>query len=223
MKKLLLTLSALTLAAPGIHAQARARTTATTGGTTLSQEISYQTPRPDAALSCQCNELQRRLSGLGALGAIGNVGSFARRFPAESQRLRASQTALDAVLGESRAQLDEAKGKSWADQERLCSTGVGQTNAVWGEWQSFLAQQGIDSEYYRGVKADHPTIPSEGDLADNGNGRVCKRGQWWEEDRALWAISSREGICAQERYQIKQLLRGSKGDPGHRCFEYELK
>jgi hypothetical protein len=157
------------------------------------------------------------------MAEVGKVGSFAQRFPTESQKLTSSQGAVNGALGAGRAHLEEAKGKSWANQERLCNEGIGKTNAAWGEWQAFLSQQGIDSEYYRGAKVDHPTIPTEGDLSDNGSGRVCMRGQWWEEDRALWAINAREGICQQDRYTIKQVLRGAKGDPGYRCFEYALK
>ena len=69
----------------------------------------------------------------------------------------------------------------------------------------------------------HEGVPNEGDLESNPRGRVCGKGQYWDEDRAWWAINGREGICEQQKYKVIQRLAGQQGTPGHRCFRYELK
>jgi hypothetical protein len=216
------------VAAASLEAQVR-RTRVPQGTATsapqvdLKAAVGYTTPRPDGTRSCTCNELERRLHGLRTLLKLGGIDAFNQGFPNESRELSQGRTAVQSSLETGATTLDGASGKSYADQERLCGEGLAKVEGVWSRWQAFLGQNQLDSDYYRGVKAQNPGVPTEGDLSANPKGKVCDRGQWWEEDRALWAINGREGICKQESYRIQQLLSGQPGDPGHRCFKYELK
>jgi hypothetical protein len=189
----------------------------------LKAAVGYTTPRPDGRRSCTCNELERRLHGLRVLLKLGGVEAFAQGFPTESQQLSQARATVQSQLDAGSTVLDGASGKSYAQQEHLCGEGLAKVEGAWSQWQPFLGQHQLDSDYYRGVRAANPGVPEEGDLTANASGRVCTKGSWWNEDRALWAINGREGICKQESYRAKEILRGQKGDPGHRCFGYELK
>ena len=81
----------------------------------------------------------------------------------------------------------------------------------------------MDSDYYSGVKAQNPEVPNEGDTEPNDRGRACNRGQYWDEDRAYWSINGREGICEQKSFDVHVVIKGSKAERGHRCFEYKLR
>ena len=224
MRNLLLSLVVVSMAAPAAAGQAQRRGRAATRGTVdLAKEIGYEQPKPDGTLSCACHELQRRVAGMRALFEAAKLDSFAESFATEAGALSSAKAELESQVGAAATLLNNAGGKSYADQERICGDGVGKVNAAWAKWQPFLDRNKLDSEYYRGVKAQNPAVPNEGDQEPGPKGRVCDKGQYWDEDRAWWAINGREGICSQESYRVKQLLAGKPGDPGHRCFVYELK
>jgi hypothetical protein len=219
---------ALGLGVAGLEAQARRRVLKQPGAQSqtkvdLKAAINYKTPRPDGKRSCNCNELERRLIGLRTLLKVAATDAFSQGFPSESQELSSGRAAIQSQVDGGSTVLDGASGKSYADQERLCGEGLGKLQAGWSRWQPFLGQNGLDSDYYRHAKASNPGVPDEGDLSAGPKGRVCDRGQWWTEDRALWAINGREGICKQQSYEVKQILAGKPGDSGHRCFKYELR
>jgi len=189
----------------------------------LAAEVAYQTPRADGARSCTCNELTRRLAGLRALVALASREVFARAYPTQARDLSRLRSELEIGIESAANSLEGSQGKAYADQERTCGQAVDALNRPWSQWQPFLAENGLDSDHYRGVKARNPAVPEEGDLDPDRTGRSCKQGQYWTEDRALWAINGREGVCAQERFEVRQVLAVEKGKPGHRCFEYELR
>jgi len=221
MKKLIL-LSIVSLAAvPPLAAQARARVPRATGfQANLASAAGYQTPKPDGSLSCSCNVLLRMTTGLQAIVKASQAGAL----PApQAQQAAAQVSQLSSQLSQADSHLKEARGKGWAQQEDLCGRGAGVLGGAWQSWQPFLAQNGMDSDFYTGVKAKNPDIPNEGDENKNDKGRFCNSGQWWTEDRALFAINGREGVCKQDQYRISQLLNAAEGERGHRCFEYKLK
>ncbi len=190
----------------------------------LRTEIGYKAPKADVLRSCSCNELERRIGGLRTLLKVSGRGSFAAGYPQEAQALTGARSGLDSAVGSASRVLDDAAGKGYLEQERICGEGITALNRPWSTWQPFLAENDLDSDYYRNVKMAHPTISADGDLEPQpGKGRVCRKGQWWTQDRALWAISSREGICAQESYKVHEVRAPKKGQPGHRCFDYRLK
>ncbi len=94
---------------------------------------------------------------------------------------------------------------------------------AWETWQPFLAQQGLDSDHYSGVKTRNSAVPNEGDTEPSDHGRVCNKGQYWDEDRAYWSINGREGICEQKSFEVREVIKGSKEEVGHRCLEYKAK
>jgi hypothetical protein len=225
MKSLALT-AILTLAiVPTTQAQSRRRGAqpAPENDVNLAKLAHVQAPQPDGALSCQCHQLVRVITGLRALGSVADEQAFARAYPREQKALVGKRSQLDgAVEGAERA-LGSARGKGYLEQETLCQGAANALNSYWKEWQPFLAQTELDRDYFDGVKVSNPAVPDHGDENPDHRGRHCKSGQWWEEDRALWAITGREGICEQEHYRIEQVLKGQKGERGYRCYEYKLK
>jgi hypothetical protein len=224
MKKAILILFVVGVAVSALAGQARRRAQPVAAESVdLAKEIRYKQPKPDGTLSCTCHELQRRLAGMQALFEVGALDSFATSFAKEAGELKGSKAELESQVRSAARLLDNARGKSYADQERMCGEAVGKLGAGWTRWQPFLGQNKLDSDYYQGVKAANPAVPNDGDLEPNSRGRLCDKGQYWEEDRAWWAINGREGICEQQRYKVIQRLAGQQGDRGHRCFEYQLK
>jgi len=224
MKKAILILAAFSTAVSVFAGQARGRARpATAENVDLAKQIQYKQPKPDGTLSCNCHDVQRRLAGMQALFDVAKLDSFPRAFAEEAAELKGSRAELESQVGSAADLLDHARGKSYSDQERICGEAVGKLAAGWVTWQPFLGQHKLDSEYYRGVKARNPAVPDEGDLEANPRGRICGKGQYWDEDRAWWAINGREGICEQQKFKVVQRLAGQQGDPGHRCFRYELK
>ena len=48
----------------------------------LKEAVSYETPKPDGARSCTCNELARRIHGLQMMVAASELPTFAQSYPA---------------------------------------------------------------------------------------------------------------------------------------------
>jgi hypothetical protein len=186
----------------------------------LAKAAGYTTPKPDGSLSCSCNVLLRMTTGLQAVVRASDTGVLPA---AQAQQAKAQRAELASQISGAESHLKEARGKGYMQQEDLCGRGAGLLGTAWQSWQPFLAQSGMDSDFYTDVKAKNPDIPNEGDEARNDGGRHCRSGQWWTEDRAWFAINGREGVCKQEQYRISQLLNGAQGDRGYRCFEYKLK
>ncbi len=224
MKKAISSLIVVAAAVSVSAGQARQRSRpAAEGKLDLASQISYKQPKPDGMKSCACNELERRLTGLRTLVALRGNDAFARRFSEQSARLGRVEADLKAGIEASTGFLGRAEQKPYPEQEDSCGQGAGKVEAIWAAWQPFLADNGLDSDYYTGVKASHRGIPDEGDLQPNPQGRVCEKGQFWTADRALWAINGREGICTQHKFKLHEILSGEKGSPGHRCFDYKFK
>jgi len=228
MRKLAVTAAVVLTATSILQAQSRRRNPeppAATGrnAVALKDLAGFESPSPDGALSCLCNELTRVVTGLSALTRAADQAAFASSFPAEQRTLQQERAALDEALEGAERELKNARGKSYLEQERLCGAAADRIGAHWGEWQPFLGANGVDSDYFDGKKVSNPDVPDDGDEAKDHRGRHCRPGQWWEEDRALWAINGREGICRQKHYRIEQVLKGEKGDLGYRCYEYKLK
>lgn len=218
MKKAILGLTALCVAVSvPAFAQARARAGAKPA-VDLAKAISYETPKANGALSCSCNELERRVSGLKALGAVARLSSFAADFPDQAKSY--DQDAVGTAVASAEAALERAGGQGYNEQEATCGAAISGTNAQWSTAQAFLAQHGLDKDYYRNVKAQNVAVPNEGDLSGEG-GRTCAEGSWSTESRALFAINGREGVCKQSGFKVSQILRGDKDTPGFRCFEYK--
>jgi len=217
MKKAILGLTALCVAASApTFAQARARR----GGkpADLAKAINYSAPKANGALSCSCNELERRIFGLKAMVKVGETSSFAADFPDQAKSYDAD--AVGSAVDSAETALDRAKGQDYNEQEATCGQAISGTNAQWSKVQGFLAQNGLDKDYYKNVKAQNVAVPNEGDLSGEG-GRTCAEGSWSTESRALFAINGREGICKQSGYKVSQILRGDKDTPGFRCYEYK--
>jgi hypothetical protein len=203
----------------------RERPEASAGGNAASvaQLAGFEAPAPDGALSCLCNELTRVVTGLRALTRAADQAAFASAFSSEHRTLQQQRTAVDAALETAERELRNARGKGYLEQEKLCGSANDRIGSHWRDWQPFLGANGVDGDYFDGKKVGNPDVPDHGDEAADQRGRHCRPGQWWEEDRALWAINGREGICRQQHYRIEQVLKGEKGDVGHRCYEYKLK
>lgn len=228
MRKIAVTAALALVAVSTLDAQSRRRNAEppAAGGAraaSLTELAGFEAPSPDATLSCLCNELERVVTGLRALTRASRQPAFATAFPAESRRLQGTRDALQTAIEGAERELEQARGKGYLEQEKRCGAAADAIGDRWREWQPFLGENGVDSDYYRGVKASNPEVPDSGDEEKDHRGRHCRPGQWWEEDRALWAISGREGICEQRHYRIEQVLKGEKGDLGYRCYEYELK
>lgn len=223
MKKLIVFGVVALTAAPLLAGQVRRRGAAAQGAAAranVAQAAGYTTPKPDGSLSCSCNVLLRMTTGLQAVVKA----SEANALPApQAQQAQSQRAQLSSQISQAESHLKEARGKGWEQQEDLCGRGAGVLGTAWQNWQPFLAQNGMDSDFYTGVKAKNPDIPNEGDETKNDRGRFCNSGQWWTEDRAWFAINGREGVCTQDRYRISQLLNAAEGERGHRCFEYKLK
>ena len=190
--------------------------------TDLKQAVNYEAPKPDGARSCTCNELARRIHGLEMMMAASKLPTFAQSYSAEAGKLDAAD--VQKQIQDGQRYYDQAKGDGYTDQEELCGRGAGALGGAWEAWQPFLAQNGMDADHYTGVKAQNPAVPNEGDTEANDRGRVCNRGQYWDEDRAYWSINGREGICEQKNFDVHVIIKGHEDKArGHRCYEYKLK
>ena len=224
MKKAIASLIVVAAAVAVSAGQARQRARpAAEGKADLASQISYQQPKPDGMKSCACNELERRLTGLRALVALRGSDTFSKRFSEKSAKLGKVEAEMKAGIGAGKSSLNRAEQKPYPEQEDICGQGAGKLESAWAEWQPFLADNGLDRDYFTGVKASNRGIPDEGDLQPNPQGRVCEKGQFWTADRAMWAINGREGICTQHQFKLHEILAGEKGSPGHRCFDYKFK
>ena len=187
----------------------------------LAEALSYETPKPDGARSWTCNELARRIHGLEMMVAASKLPTFAQSYSTEAGKLDVADVQKQTRDG--KRYYDQARGDGYLDQEELCGQGAGALGGAWEAWQPFLARQGLDADHYSGFKARNPEVLNEGDTEANDRGRVCNRGQYWDEDRAYWSINGREGICEQKNFEVHVVIKGSKSERGHRCFEYKLK